>query len=440
MSKRPSSLARLRPPATLDQPRPDPGRTEAPARDTARALAHAHPVRLLPGPAEDKVGDKVGDKVDEGVAPELLDYLFDGPAEPAPMNPAREVGRVLAESRLAGWGDDSVRAVLATKLCRLLPDLPPDGRDTVTQVALRALEQLARDHVAHVRAALASAIKDIGCAPPAVVQRLARDVERCVAEPVLHCCATLTDADLLAIIENQPATWTLSAIAGRPRVSAPVSAAIVDTGDTSAAGVLLDNSGAVIPEPSLERLVEVAAERPALQPRLARRPALPPRLAVRLAAFVDQSVLEMLRGRPDFDDATAAEIATAVRRRVDWIEERDPAEPPERRAVRLHRQGRLDETSIGDALSWNEAAFVRAALALCAMVPPALVDAILDARDARAVTALVWRAGFSMRCAMQVQAVAAGIPPRAMLNARQGTAFPLTPGEMTRALTSYGVA
>ncbi|HEY0837295.1 MAG TPA: DUF2336 domain-containing protein, partial [Azospirillum sp.] len=82
--------------------------------------------------------------------------------------------------------------------------------------------------------------------------------------------------------------------------------------------------------------------------------------------------------------------------------------------------------------------FVRAALALCAVVPPAAVDAILEARDARAVTALVWRAGFSMRCAMQVQARVAGIPPRAMLNARQGTAFPLTPTEMARALKLHG--
>ncbi|HEY0837514.1 MAG TPA: DUF2336 domain-containing protein, partial [Azospirillum sp.] len=268
MSNRPS-LARLRPPATLDQTRPDPARPEAPA--------HPRPVRLLPAPSG--AGPTDGSPTDGGVAPELLDYLFDDPAEPLPRSESagREVGRVLAETRLAGWGDDSVRALLATRLCRLLPDLPPDGRDTVTLVALRTLEQLARDHVAHVRAALASAIKDIGCAPPAVVQRLARDVERCVAEPVLHCCATLTDADLLAIVGSQPATWALSAIAGRPRVSAPLSAAIADTGDHAATGVLLDNSGAVIPEPTLERLVEEAAARPDLQPRLARRPALPPR-------------------------------------------------------------------------------------------------------------------------------------------------------------------
>lgn len=366
--------------------------------------------------------------------PELLDYLFAEPAPAAPtalapVDAGRRVGDALVESRLAGMGDASVRAALARKLCRLLPDLPPEGRDKAATVALRALEQLARDHVARVREALATAIKDIACAPPSVVRTLARDVERSVAEPVLHYCATLTDDDLLDIIAGQPAGWALAAIASRRTVSAPVSDAIVETGDEAATGVLLDNSGAVIAEPTLTRL----ARRPGLGP------ALPRRLALRLAAFVDGSVAEVLRTRPDFDEATVAEIAAVTRRRVDWIEARDPDEPPERRAVRLHRRGALDETAVGDALSWNEVGFVRAALALRARIQPVLVDAILASGDARPVTALVWRAGLSMRCAMQVQARAAGIPPRAMLNARDGTGFPLTAAEMARLLARYGV-
>ena len=375
----------------------------------------------------------------EGVAPELLDYLFDGPevATPAPT-PARALGAMLAQSRLSGWGDEAVRASLARQLCRLLPDLPPDGRDTVATVALRALEQLARDHVTHVRAALATAIKDIACAPPPVVQKLARDVERSVAEPILHCCATLTDSDLLAVIAAQPAPWALSAIAGRASVSAPVSTAIVEAGDAEATGVLLDNTGAIIPEPALERAVEDSTRHRALQSKLAARPALPPRLALRLADFVDRSVVAVLRSRPDFDEATVAEIAAAVRRRVEWIE-RAPSETPERRALRLHRTGALDETAIGDALSWNEVGFVRAALALRAGAPVQAVGLVLDSGNPRAVTALVWRAGFSMRCAMQVQARAAGIPPHAMLNARQGTDFPLPPVEMARQLELYGL-
>ncbi|MBP2313406.1 DUF2336 domain-containing protein [Azospirillum soli] len=416
-------------PRKAQVPRPQPmagASAESPPRDTGRAPTH--PQRLLPN-------SSTLHGPDDGVAPELLGYLFEEP----PADIGRRVGDALVESRLAGMGDAGVRAMLARKLCRLLPDLPPDGRDKVTTVALRALEELARDHVTHVREALATAVKDIACAPPAVVKKLARDVERSVAEPVLHYCATLTDADLLAIIANQPTSWALSAIARRHQVSAPVSSAIVDAGDTQASGVLLDNNGAVIPEDTLEKLVEDAAENRDWQAKLAHRPALPRRLAVRLADFVDSSVVEVLRTRPDFDDATVAEIAAATRRRVDWIEACAPGETPERRAVRLHRQGTLDETAIGDALSWNEVGFVRAALALRSAVRPVLVDEILASLDARAVTALVWRAGFSMRCAMQVQARAAGIPPRAMLNAREGTAFPLTPSDMARHLARYGV-
>ncbi len=379
---------------------------------------------------------------ESGVAPELLDYLFEAPAAalPVPAAPARDaarrVGDALVESRLAGMGDADVRAALARKLCRLLPDLPPDGLATVSTVAVRALEQLARDHILRVREALATSIKDIACAPPALVATLARDVERSVAEPVLRCCAALTDEDLLDIVADAPAGWALSAIARRHRIGASLSDAIAATGDAAATGLLIDNSGAVIAEPTLETLVEQSAHHPEWQEKLARRAALPRRLAVRLADFVDLTVVEALRRRADFDDTTVVEIAATTRRRINWAE---AAESPERRAVRLHRQGTLTETALGDALSWNETGFVRAALTLRARVAPEVVDLILDAHDAHAVTALVWRAGLSMRCAMQIQARAAAIHPRAMLNARQGSGFPLSPAAMTRHLERYGV-
>lgn len=386
----------------------------------------------------------------DGVAAEQMDYLFDdGPApDPAPGPAARPkpggaaahpVVEILSSSEKAGMDDDAVRELLADRLCRLLPELPPSGRDKMTALALRALEQLARDHVTKVRAALASAIKDIACAPPDVVNTLARDVERSVAEPVLHYCATLTDNDLLSIIAARGESWALSAIARRQRVSGAVSAAIADTGDAEATGILLDNSGAAIPDATLERLVEHAVERREWQGKLARRPGLPRRLALRLACFVDRSLLETLRSRPDFDDETVEDIVTATRRRVDWVEERDPTERPEQRAVRLHRMGLLDEIAIGDALSWEELGFVRAALALRAGVAPVAVDGIIASRNAKAVTALAWRAGLSMRAAMQIQARAANIPPRSMLNARQGTDYPLSPPDMMRTLALYGV-
>ncbi|MCW2247282.1 uncharacterized protein (DUF2336 family) [Azospirillum fermentarium] len=402
--------------------------------------AHPSPSTTLPAlPAPlDSVPADHGheDGGSAGLEPEALDYLF-ADAASAPASPAAlpvPAGPMAATPA----ADGSVRAALARKLCRLLPGLPADTRSAATQAVCRTLEALARDHIVHVRAALASAIKDVACAPPPVVRQLAQDVERTVAEPILRCCAALPDRDLLDIIAAHPAGWALAAIAGRARVNGPVSSAIAGAGDAAATGILLDNTGAIIPEPVLERLTSEARHHPDWGDKLARRPAFPPRLAVKLAAFVDRAVVEALKARPDFDDATVAEIAVTVRRRVDWIESRDPAEGPERRAVRLHRLGRLDEASIGDALSWDEAGFVHAALALASGVDPAVVTRILESGNPRAVTALVWRCGFGMRCAMMVQARVARIAPRSMLNARMGTEFPLSPADMRRSLAHYG--
>lgn len=379
-------------------------------------------------------------KTSSGIDPQLLDYLFDdGASTPQQATAARQIGDALAESRAGGFDCSEVREVLAHKLCRLLPDLSPDSRDRATRIALRTLEQLATDHAVRVRIALATAIKDIACAPPAVVNKLARDIERCVAEPILRCCAALTDSDLLSIIAGRNESWALSAIAGRLRLSGLVAAALAGKEDAVTTGVLLDNEGAVIPEPTFERLIEAASDHPEWFAKLAKRPALPRRLAVRLATHVDRSVLDILRERPDFDEDTAQEIASAMRRRVDWVEDRNPDETPDQRARRLHRMRLLDETAIGDALSWGETEFVRTALALMASVSKAAVETILSSRDARGITSLCWRAGLSMRCAMQVQLRGASLTPRQILNARRGTDYPMFPNEMSRTLELYGI-
>jgi len=369
------------------------------------------------------VSARVGAEDGGGVDPRLMDYLF---AESRPSTPA---SGELSEAR----------AALAVRLCRLLAVRSVDSEAAVAAAgALRTLETLARDKAVRVRAALASSIKDIAACPPDIAATLARDVEREVAEPILRCCVALSDDELSAVIAARDETWALSAVAGRKSVSARVSAALVDKDDTGAIGVLLDNDGAVIAEPTMERLIDTVDERPELGRRIAERSELPRRLAVRLAARVDDAILETLRRRPDFDDTMAREIAAAARRRVDWIEHADPDESPERRAARLFRAGLLDETAFGDALSWGQARFVRAALALTSEIPPPLIDEMLSSRDPRVATALCWRAGFSMRTAMRVQVDAAGVDPRRVLNARRGTDYPLTPAEMTRCLELRG--
>ncbi|UEM04140.1 DUF2336 domain-containing protein [Skermanella rosea] len=376
----------------------------------------------------------------EDVRPELLYYLAIDPA----VEVRREVAAnpsapAQASAVLARDNDESVRRLLADKLSRLLPDLSREAQGQLFQLTVRTLEQLARDQAVGVRQALASSLKDVACAPPDLCTHLARDVEREVAEPILHYCATLTDKDLLSIIANQPKSWVLSAIAQRDGVSGPVAAALYETGDVEASTALLDNHGALIPESTLSGMVEQSAARPSWQEPLARRPRLPGRLAVRLAEFVDQHVLTILRQRRDLDAETAAEVVSVARRRIDYLDQRSEGESPEHRARRLFMVGQLDESAISDALSWNDMVFVKLGLALMAGIAPSLVEEIIAAQSPKGVTALAWRAGLSMRCAMQLQSRAANIPPRMLLNARNGVDYPLTPVEMTWQLEFYGV-
>ncbi|MEI6559071.1 MAG: DUF2336 domain-containing protein [Rhodospirillaceae bacterium] len=386
---------------------------------------------------------------------ESLDYLFDGPPPPPPLQappgsglpsgspPTAELALPVLvpvdENDLIDLsGPDPMRAALADRLGRLLPSLSRGGRDKVFNLTCMALEKLAQDEAVVVRTALATAIKDVACAPPALCLRLAQDVERLVAEPILRCCASLSDADLLAILQGRPTSWAVAAIAGRARVSAPVSDAVCQIGDSEATGILLDNQGAVIADDTMEGLVEESRQHSDWQSKLVRRPSLPPRLVLRLVGFVDQAALEYLRGRDDFDAATVRDIVRVARRRIEWLHDTDPAENPERRAARMLRKGTLDEAALEDALSWKQMDFLRAALALRSGIPPLLVDKLLHARSGRAITALAWRAELSMRTAFLLQKELM-IPPSQYVYPREGAGYPLSADEMIWQLEFFGV-
>ncbi len=387
-------------------------------------------------------------EAEAGSDADSLDYLFDAPSETPPSEPeplemlshGTGLPVPVAEGDVFDLsGSDPVRAALASRLGRLLPSLSRGGRDRVFELTCLALEKLAQDEATVVRMALATAIKDIACAPPSVCLRLAQDVERVVAEPILRCCAAIGDGDLLAMLKGRPPSWAVAAIAGRPQVSEPVSSAVCDIGDSEATAILLDNQGAVIPEDTLEDLIEEARMHSEWQEKLVRRPAMPRRLAMRLAGFVDQAALEYLRGREDFDAATVRDIVRVARRRIDWLRGTDPAEGPERRAARMFRKGTLDEAALEDALSWKQVEFVRAALAMRSGIPPLLVDKILGSRSGRAITALAWRAELPMRTAFMLQKDMMMIPPTQFVYPREGAAYPMTADEMIWQLEFFGV-
>ncbi len=384
------------------------------------------------------------------VRPEILYYLAEDPSALVRREIAvNEATPAHADVLLARDGDEVVRCELARKIARLAPHLSANAREQIWAVTVEALEILAQDQLARVRQALAEALKDVAEVPNHIIQRLARDVEQAVCAPVLEFSPLLTDDDLLEIIESSGVSGAVSAISRRADVSGAVSDALAHTLDEDAVAQLLANPSAQIREETLDWIVECSREVGTWQMPLAKRPKLPRRAVRRLAEFVANAVLAMLHRRDDLDADTADLIDKAVRERMaDQPPPLDDADQggadrtsgPETAAEivqRLHASGKLDDERLDMELLSGNRAFITHALSLMAGIPPALVTRIADARSAKAITAMAWKAGLKMRFAIKLQARFGNVPPREILQAKDGVDYPLSEDDMTWQLDFY---
>lgn len=371
------------------------------------------------------------------VAPELLFYMADDD-DPAVRRAVamHEATPLQVAPRLARDRDVDVRVMLARRLARALPHLSAAESAAVRDIALHALTMLAADQVVRVRAAVAGALRDVAVAPPSLIATLARDVAREVAEPILRSCINLPDQELIAIIGAQPIPWVLEAIARRDKLSPPVADAVAAQGDRVATVTLLANPGASMSDRGMDGLVERRLAVTNQQTPVV-KPLLPAGLRGKLSSIVDDSVRGELAAH-GFDREDRQEIVAVTQRRLEWARDYVKREPADTKALRLKAEGKLSEEVVWDALSWGDKAFVRAALALRADLPPDLVQRIIDTQSARAITALAWRAGLSMRCARLLQ-LKAGLPPTKLLNARNGVDYPMTEEQMRWQLGLFGV-
>ena len=90
----------------------------------------------------------------------------------------------------------------------------------------------------------------------------------------------------------------------------------------------------------------------------------------------------------------------------------------------------MDFAVLAENLGSGERGFVSTALAVKAGIVEAMVGKVLEARSAKGVVALAWKAGLSPDFAVQLQTRLGGIAPPDVLRPRGG-AFPLTEEEMT---------
>jgi uncharacterized protein (DUF2336 family) len=375
---------------------------------------------------------------DTGLHPEALYYLAKdkdaGVRRAVAMNKSTPVH---ASALLAQDKSEDVRIALAARLVELLPGLSTDDHSQLYAYAVQALGVLAQDEVLKIRQALATSLKDHAKAPPKVVGQLARDVEREVSEPILRFCVALSDEDLLEILADHPAAWAVSAIAGRPTVSKPVSAAVINTGDMPAGGVLLKNTGAQISDETLLVIIERARDCPDWHETIAIRKELSLELARKLAGFVNNTVLGVLEKRSDFDAATRREIAEIVTRRMDY--KQNGQETAEAKVARYMQAGKLTPGLITDALAWQDHRFVMLALVALSNIHPIVVEKMLRSGSAKPIVALCWKAKLPMRVAIELQRSYARLSPKEMMYAKGGTDYPMTAPEVKWQLEFYGI-
>lgn len=364
------------------------------------------------------------------VRPEILYYL----AADELVEVRREIATNTqtprqADHLLVDDVDDEVRCELARKIGRLAPNLSQEEQDQVYKLTFEILDKLAHDELPRVRQIVSEEIKRSDSIPRDIIRHLARDVELVVSAPILEYSPLLGDRELLEIIESDPVRGALAIISSRAEVRSPVADAIARKGDEKDIAALLANPSAQIQEETLDSLLDRAPEQESWHKPLVERPELSLNVVRRIAKFVAMALLRVLDERGDLPDDVAAEVRQSVARRID-AEGVNGGTDAGLNAETAYREGRIDDELVQASIEKGDHDFVAKALALKAGLPAEVAERVISMQGAKSITALVWKAGLSMRTAIQVQLRVARVPPMEVLNAKDGTDYPLNEEEL----------
>ncbi len=351
------------------------------------------------------------------------------------LNPAAST--VLAQL-IAHDPDDRVRALLGQRLAMLLPSLPTPQLNAAGHHVHDILSLLAADATIRVRAAIASVIKEMDCAPHALVLQLAQDKAASVSEPMIHFSPLLSDADLLSLVTSPAGTHTITAIARRPRLSAFIADAIAESHDNRAIASLLEKNGDAIGEATLDALIAKAAAQKSWHALMVRRPQLSPRAATALSEMISASLLAELSQRMDLPAELTSELETRLRRALEadrsaTSPSAEPAPLPNDTAQlveEMANEGKINEPTLIATARRGEVRLCTAVLAHAAKVLPSVVERAASLRSAKGLVSLIWQAEFTMQCAGVLQTLLLRLPPDEVLHPKDDGSFPLTQDEM----------
>ena len=389
------------------------------------------------------------------IMPEILYFLVDDrSADVRREIAANQATPRRADLELAKDSDESVRALLATKIGGIIPELTPEEAKNLGHLAYDALAILTRDQVTIVRRIIAEALQNVAHVPPDIVNRLARDAEIAVSAPILENSPVLTDGDLLDILSETPEPSALSAIARRAHLGDSVSDAVARTGDIEAVGVLLTNPSAQIREDTLDWIISRAPQVEPWHAPLVHRPGLSGNAAMRIARFVADNLLETLIKRADLSAETISALREEVSQRLRDHQEQlengaapqvsgdgadgslwkgilDDSASAQEAAETLQGYGQLDPAVIMEALACGEEEFVTAALAVKAGVPHGVAKSVVSMQNAKGIVALASRAEIPDHALPQLQISLCRISPAKILISKKPGEYPLTEEEIT---------
>lgn len=342
---------------------------------------------------------------------------------------------------LADDAAEEVRVSLAHKIGRLFPGMLLAEEEHWRDLAIKTLEKLAANEAVRVRAVLADEIKNLDCVPKHIIKQMAEDAAVDVASPIVEFSPLLNDDDLIEIVATVETSSILESVARRKRLTDRVSDAVVATRNTKAIATLLQNVDASIRKRTLDRIVSQSAEIAEWHGPLVLRAELSTESVRRLAGFVGTALIKTLALRNNLDPETVSYLEKRLeeRRAQEYAPEEESGDLAAQAVDLAFSKGTLDDGFVSKAIEDHRKETIVFALSKLAKIDERAVRTVLEAKSAKAITALVWKAGLTMRTAYKIQTTVMHLSAASQLPARGGVDFPLTEQEMRLQLSAIGL-
>jgi uncharacterized protein (DUF2336 family) len=376
---------------------------------------------------------------DENTQPEVLYYLAKNGDNEARVGVAKNTATpIQADEILVDDEYAEVRAELARKITRIIPNLRPEDANQLQKHSINILNKLAEDQLPKVREIIATELKATNQAPKDLIVKLAHDPEEMVAAPILEYSPLLSDSDLREVVAAGVVGEALKAISRRKNISEDLAEAIASTLEIPAVAALLTNKDATIREETMVKIVTQAKTTQALHEPLVERPNLSLRIMKRIAGFVASALVHKMVDNAQLDQKTADELISRTRKVIEGqapdIEDTMSAQE---KAMDFLNRGMLDDEFVLSAIKNRQKQLLTHCLALMAELSVVVVEKVLSSKNGRAVTAMCWMAKLKMRTAIEVQIKIAGVPHAQAIQAKGGTDYPNSQAEMQQDLLFF---